>query len=1001
MSVPSPHAAVRKRPGIQRADRQSRIATVFFVVADQPLRKAVDPVRQVRLTESAQSGGIALGNGKARPSASTTTAALFAETSLAGAFMMHAFRYLPSTAVRAGRSSVLATAVTMAFLLAPVCEAQSWYWQAARPLPYPIYSVWQLDADNALASARGGVILKTADGGATWIAVDIGLPDEPNVAQVQFVDADHAVAVGGTGIVLDEGHPHGFIFHSSDGGFSWSSQLDEPNTFVSDIRFSSSDQGIAAGFYIDIDAGILAPMIWTTTDGGGTWSDQRFDNSGILLGMASVDALTSYAVGADLSLGGLLLRTTDGGLTWENMSVPVLASLTGVAFADAEHGIVIAADGEIATTLDGGATWTPRDSGTSLYLSAVTLSANGEAMVVGGDQSARNSGILLRSIDGGVSWSTQSFGQNLEDVHFIDDERGIVTGHDGEILLTDDGGATWNESPSMAPMPSIELLGVAFFDADKGIAVGQDGAILATTDRGNGWHVQRTGDTPTLNLRSVAAPGDNFAMAVGGSLASLEGSALVSTDGGVSWTDRTPQPETVLYGVACPSAGNCTAVGGCSAILHTTDGGVTWETQHGDPGCGNPEGLHSVQFISDEVATAVGLTIERTTNGGTDWIQQVSPGPFALGSVSFVDSNTGWAAGVDFQSDPTTGVVIHTGDGGATWTVQHDDFPERLTSIVFRDAQHGYTTGLLGIIYSTDDGGVTWTREASVVGALNGMTLLDDGSVRAVGVSDDAFSAILASGGAPFHINLHPNTIALCREASSDATAGTVAVEPTGSHGGEVALTLGSLPAGLQSALDSERVKAPGSASWSVHADESAIVGDYVLRLTATDGEHSGDADLRLHVADAPPTPALQAPADGQVGVATRPTLAWDVRAPVQLQLATDAQFANRIVDIQLDGDHYLADEPLVPGTSYFWRVRGNEGCSGAWSATFSFTTLDEIFADGFETQATVRAASATTHREAGGALRLPDVPRLRSGNAAARAAATRAARERSTAPTS
>ena len=86
-------------------------------------------------------------------------------------------------------------------------------------------------------------------------------------------------------------------------------------------------------------------------------------------------------------------------------------------------------------------------------------------------------GIILRTSDGGVTWTAQSSGtpNTLYGVFFVDADTGTVVGN-GTILRTDDGGTTWRTQPSGG---SYVLSAVSFVDADTGTAVGASGIIAS------------------------------------------------------------------------------------------------------------------------------------------------------------------------------------------------------------------------------------------------------------------------------------------------------------------------------------------------------------------------------------------------------------------------------------------------------------------------------------------------------------------------------------------
>ena len=55
------------------------------------------------------------------------------------------------------------------------------------------------------------------------------------------------------------------------------------------------------------------------------------------------------------------------------------------------------------------------------------------------------SGTILKTSDGGSTWSIQNSGttNNLTSVHFIDAQTGWAVGWNGTILKTNNGGTTW------------------------------------------------------------------------------------------------------------------------------------------------------------------------------------------------------------------------------------------------------------------------------------------------------------------------------------------------------------------------------------------------------------------------------------------------------------------------------------------------------------------------------------------------------------------------------
>ena len=104
---------------------------------------------------------------------------------------------------------------------------------------------------------------------------------------------------------------------------------------------------------------------------------------------------------------------------------------------------------------------------------------------------------------------------------------------------------------------------------------------------------------------------------------------------------------------------------------------------------GTNNNLHGVSFTSQNIGTVVGLssTILRTTNGGTNWVSQVSPGPLAhLFDVYFYNDNTGWIVG-------DIGKIMKTTNGGTNWVLETSGTAYQLQSIAAVDQNTLYAAG--------------------------------------------------------------------------------------------------------------------------------------------------------------------------------------------------------------------------------------------------------------------------------------------------------------------
>jgi photosystem II stability/assembly factor-like uncharacterized protein len=83
-----------------------------------------------------------------------------------------------------------------------------------------------------------GTILRTTDGGATWVAQDSGTTNTLN--GVSFTDANTGTVVGG-------GPSGGAILRTTDEGATWVEQDSGTHNGLADVSFTDANTGTAVG----------------------------------------------------------------------------------------------------------------------------------------------------------------------------------------------------------------------------------------------------------------------------------------------------------------------------------------------------------------------------------------------------------------------------------------------------------------------------------------------------------------------------------------------------------------------------------------------------------------------------------------------------------------------------------------------------------------------------------------------------------------------------------
>ena len=579
-------------------------------------------------------------------------------------------------------------------------------WTLRSFLPAPIYGVSFSDDTTGTAVGGSGTIVRTLDGGLTWLSQLSGTTVA--LIGVSFADTYNGVAVGQFGTIVTTG----------DGGDSWTSQISNTSLDLFGVSFLDAMNGLAVG-----DAGVIL----RTVDGGASWMPQDSGTTAHLQSVSFLDIDTAIVVG-EL---GTILATTDGGASWIPQSSGTTSHLYGLFFVGTNTGTAVGCEttesGDclpaetILRTVDGGAHWVSQSSDLGEPLFAVAFSNENVGTAVG------EAGTILHTVDGGTTWTRQQVGptDDLFSVSLADANNGIAIGSgctassprvcQGTVFRTNDGGATWIRQFTGS---AARLHAVSFPNANSATAVGDSGTILHSVDGGANWDQQSSGTTS--DLESVSFVNGETGTAVGTRM------ILRTTDAGTTWIPQSfqpPNPYFDIWSVALADVQTGCVFGAtqghlpycsplhspCYAVLRTTDGGATWRDAMFN------SGIDFASFANSTMGAGVyGLceltvcrtAIRGTTDGGATWTTQffaswALPLPtdvFTLRGVVRVDSNTEIAVG-------TGGKVMRTDDGGANWTTQTSGTNIGLFGVSFADPNTGVIVGGQEIILWTTTGG--------------------------------------------------------------------------------------------------------------------------------------------------------------------------------------------------------------------------------------------------------------------------------------------------------
>ena len=352
---------------------------------------------------------------------------------------------------------------------------------------------------------------------------------QPTLTAVQFVGSSDGWVVGSNRIL-----------HTADGGRHWVTQyLTSDAAGLATVDFTDASHGWVVG----------ATTILATTDGGAHWRalPEPCDPVRAVHFFTASDGIAVAGgglpyLGVPSGSGGVLLGTTDGGAHWHRLSSP--RAVQSVCFTGAQHGW-LGAGGNIYGTANGGRTWTlavrgPHATGGS------PRSASATAEV----ECAGPSAAWAELIGPGVGMSHQeqvgyhTFGGTWQPIF-------------AEQYFPHPGVLTRAEAPGVysGPFSAISPALAAFI-----------GSCAPCSSPGT---PQLQGTAPLAIATSGGA-----VLLRRGNVAGLEqanGAAFVSADEG--WVVGTQ----TRYPTATTSQGPGITV---SRIVHTTDGGRTWQVQY-------------------------------------------------------------------------------------------------------------------------------------------------------------------------------------------------------------------------------------------------------------------------------------------------------------------------------------------------------------------------------------------------------------------------------------
>ena len=618
-----------------------------------------------------------------------------------------------------------------------------------------------VDATNASVLYAGGAdggVWKTTNGGTSWSPLT---DDQVSLAigAIAIDPSNHNIIYAGTG--EDNNNQDGYtgagILKSTDGGTTWTNL---PGPFVGPFDsvtgggsigslavHPSNGQILLAGVTLSGNDGVFR-----STDGGSTWTNvlggAGFPATGVVFDPTNGNnAFAAIGASSGNSSNGVY-GSKDGGVTWSALLTAGSAPAGRIAIALAPSvpttlyaSVANANDGSLYAlykTTNSGTTWTQLTSTPNYcnpqcwYDMALAVAPNNASVVfgTGAYQYATNSQTtVVRSTDGGTTWSLLGGGANGVNVHT--DGHAVAFSSTGGIVYVGTDGGVWSSTNVTASTVNWtsqnSTLGLTQFynglsvdptNVNRMFGGAQDNGPQAYTN--------------SLTWNGVAPCGDGGFSAIDPLLpntvyVSGHGPCVEkSTTGGGLNTYSNVAP-TIASGdriafippvVLDPSSPSNVYVG-ANRLYQSTNGAATWTAISPDLTNGGTLAIVAVApsdsntIYTGSSDSLIAFTTNALSGTSSTW-SGISPATRAVTDIK-VDATTSTTAYATYGGfsgfTDTVGHVFKTTDGGNSWTDISGNLPNvPVTGIAIDpDVANTYYVGTdVGAFY-TSNGGTTWS----------------------------------------------------------------------------------------------------------------------------------------------------------------------------------------------------------------------------------------------------------------------------------------------------
>ena len=469
----------------------------------------------------------------------------------------------------------------------------------------------------------------------------------------------------------------------------------------------------------------------------------------------AIDPVNTATVYAGTSAG--VFKSIDAGESWSLSADFVERGVTSLAIDPIQPSTLYAGtnSGEVMKTVDGGVSW--------FLLTGIDLKYAIHELIVDPSHPATVYAMsfdgVLRSGDGGVSWSSRSpAGTGVFLSLAIDPSRPsrLYVGADNGFYVTNDEGQAWS-----LLLPSGLVIRIAVDPNDSAVVhVGYGHILASTNDMGSTWTTLNVGDVHAIEVDPLSSA----AYALTPWLPSRccpptrnPQSLLVTTDRGRTWKPQATELSNATLLAIDPTKRGRFYAASAENLFKSEDGAVHWRRINSGIRAAY---VQQVMIDPTEPSTLFAATasgVVKSLDSGKHWSEEKLLGRYGL-AIDPRNPSRLFA----FNRETSARSV----DGGESWTtiVPGKDVAEM---VVASDSAHVYALLHNGVVARSSDGGSSWVSSGFL--PLSGYYGLNGG---AIAVDPVIPTTVYAAGGA-----------AVIKSTDAGTTWQTVLTDPTDNLG--------------------------------------------------------------------------------------------------------------------------------------------------------------------------------------------------------------------------